>query len=190
MGKIALKNKYKENPFLDSFTVTTRGKRISVSALGKTEDNILINQNTGEVLGTHVTSFKQVDDAEFIKVFTANIALTFDLSQPGRKVFDMLLHVMQKQAISKDQIYLDDGVRQDFVMEHGVKMATSTMYRGIDNLVERCIIARSTRTNIYFINPSLVFNGDRVAFTRVIERKKSVRDREEEQQELPINDDF
>lgn len=176
MGKNAdladLKVKYKENPFLENLTVTTKGKRISINPLGRDSDNILINQSTGEVKGTHVTSFKQVDDAEFIKFFTANIALTFDLNQSGRKVFDMLLHVMQRQAISKDQVYLDDEVRDEFTKEFGVKLAKSTFYRGLDNLIEKLIIAKSTRTNIYFINPSLVFNGDRIAFTRVIERKK------------------
>jgi len=163
--------KHKENPFLNNLVVTTKGKRINVMPIGREEDNILINQHTGEVKGTHVTSYRQVDDAEFIKIFTANIALTFDLNMAGRKVFDMLIHTMQKQAITKDQVYINNDVRVDFVQEHKVKLAYSTMYRGIDNLIKQQIIARSTRVNIYFINPAMIFNGDRVAFTRIIERK-------------------
>lgn len=176
--------KHKENPFLDNFTVTTKGKRVTVSPLGGGDENILINQSTGEVKGTHVTAFKQVDDAEFVKLFTANIALTFELNQSGRKVFDMLTRVMQKHAISKDQVYIDEHVREEFTEEQGVKLAPATMYRGIENLIERKIIARSQRTNIYFINPSMVFNGDRIAFSTVIERKRKNKKRDENTPDL------
>ena len=176
--------RHKENPFLANLVVKTKGRRIDVSPIGS-ESSVLVNQHTGEIKGTHVTSFKQVDDAEFIKVFTANISLTFDLNQAGRKVFDMLLHVMQQQAISKDQVYLDNQTREDFVKEHKLKLASSTMYRGIDNLIQRSILAKSTRTNIYFINPAMIFNGDRIAFTTLIERRSSI-ERKEEQQEIPF----
>lgn len=170
--------KHKENPFLENFTITTKGKRVTVNPMGTKEDNILVSQSTGEIKGTHVTAYKQVDDAEFIKLFTGNISLTFNLNQSGRKVFDMLVRVMQHSSISRDQVYIDDNVREEFVKAHDVKLASSTMYRGIDDLIDKKIIARSNRTNIYFINPSLVFNGDRIAFTTIIERKKSNKEEE------------
>lgn len=173
--------KHKENPFLENFTITTKGKRVTINPMSK-EDNILVSQATGEIKGTHVTAYKQVDDAEFIKLFTANVGLTFNLNQSGRKVFDMLVRVMQHSAITRDQVYIDDNVREEFTDAHDVKLASSTMYRGIDDLINKKIIARSNRTNIYFINPSLVFNGDRIAFTTMIERKKS--DNKEEELEL------
>ena len=163
--------KYKENPFLDVFRVTTKGKRVSVTAIGG-ESNVLINQETGEIKGTHVSSYKQVDDEEFVKIFTANIAMTFELNAAGRKMFDMLLHVVQIEAISKDQIYIDELVREEFTIKHSVKLSSATMYRGLDNLMAKKILAKSTRTNIYFINPNLVFNGDRVVFSQAIERKQ------------------
>ena len=34
------------------------------------------------------------------------------------------------------------------------------------------IVAKTMRQGRYFINPNFVFNGDRIAFTTVIERKK------------------
>jgi hypothetical protein len=163
--------KHKESPFLENFTVSTKGKRVTVNQIGKTND-MIVSPDTGEIKGTHVVAYRQVDDAEFVKIFTANIALTFELNQSGRKVFDMLIRVMQHSAITRDQVYIDEHVREEFATSHNVNLASATMYRGIDNLIERKIIARSQRTNIYFINPSLVFNGDRVAFSTVIERKK------------------
>jgi hypothetical protein len=171
--------KYKENPFLENFSVTTKGKRITVNALGSDDQNILVNQSTGEMKGTHVMAYKEVDDDEFIKLFTANVALTFDLNMSGHKVFNMLCRVMQKEAIKKDQVYIDDNVREDFVNEFNVKFASATLYRGLENLISRKILAKSQRTNIYFINPSMVFNGDRLAFTTVIERKRKSKKRDD-----------
>ena len=49
---------------------------MQISRLGR-DDNILVNQNTGEILGTHVTTYKRVDADQFVKLFTANVAMTF-----------------------------------------------------------------------------------------------------------------
>ena len=72
--------------FLELMTIPMKGKRIQVSRLGR-DDNVLVNQNTGEKFGTHVTTFKRVDSEQFVKLFTANIGLTFDLSSAGIKAF-------------------------------------------------------------------------------------------------------
>ena len=51
-------------------------------------------------------------------------------------------------------------------------MSIKTLYRGINELIKSEVIAKSNRIGVYFINPSFCFNGDRLAFTTVIERKK------------------
>ncbi|MCV5208286.1 hypothetical protein OFC00_25550, partial [Escherichia coli] len=76
--------RYKENPFLEGMVVPVKGKQVRLSRLGR-DDNILVNQNTGEVQGTHVTTYKRVDSEQFVKLFTANIGLTFELSSAGIK---------------------------------------------------------------------------------------------------------
>jgi hypothetical protein len=48
------------------------------------------------------------------------------------------------------------------------------------------ILARTLRKGRYFINPNFVFNGDRIAFTTLLERKTAAeeeRDRVRENQE-------
>lgn len=179
--------RYKTNPFIGEMIVPVKGKQIKVSTLGK-DDNILVNQSTGEVLGTHVTTFKRVDGEQFVKLFTANIGLTFDLSSAGIKAFGVLLWAVQHQSLSKDEVILDSLVFDGFMEAHShkeppLKLSLATMKRGITELEKAKIIAKTMRKGFYFINPNFVFNGDRVAFTTVIERNRSKADLIEEEAE-------
>jgi hypothetical protein len=181
--------KHSENPFLNTDEISFKNKQVRISVTGK-DQNILINQETGETNATHVIAYKKVDDGEFVKVFTANIALTFGLSSAGQKVFNMLLHVVQKTAIGRDKIYLNDLTRSEFSQDFKVKLSNPTFYRGLAELITSKIIARSVDVNIYFINPHLVFNGDRIAFTQSYERVKKEKTlkkiNNEEQGELDV----
>ncbi|WP_011068858.1 MULTISPECIES: replication/maintenance protein RepL [Bartonella] len=168
--------RYKTNPFLDNMTIPVKGKQIRLSRLGS-DNNVLINQNTGEMLGTHVTTFKKVDGQQFVKLFTANIGLTFELSSAGIKAFGVLLWAVQNLALSKDEVDLDSFILEDFLSyqttsEQPLRLSIATFKRGINELEKAQIIAKTLRQGRYFINPNFVFNGDRIAFTTVIQRKK------------------
>lgn len=168
--------RYKTNPFLQDMIIPVKGRQVRLSSLGK-DENVLINQATGEIRGTHVTTYKAVDGEQFVKLFTANIGLTFDLSAQGIRAFSVLLWAVQHRALSKDEVDLDDLVRQDFIESHAsnekpLRLSTATFLRGLAELTKAQIIAKTVRKGRYFINPNFVFNGDRVAFTTVIERKR------------------
>ncbi len=174
--------RYKVNPFLQGMIIPVKGKQVKLSSLGR-DDNILVNQSTGEVSGTHVTTYKKVDGEQFVKLFTANIALTFDLSAQGIKAFSVLLWAMQHRAIARDEIYLDTHTREDFIEANGgeekpLRLSQPTFARGLAELTKAQIIAKTLRQGVYWINPNFVFNGDRLAFTTVIERERSEPDKE------------
>lgn len=173
--------RYEENPFIEDMVVPIRGQRVQMSRLGR-DDNILVNQSTGEVQGTHITTYKKVDSEQFIKLFTANIALTFELGAAGIKAFSVLAWILQDRSISKDLVPLDKFVLDDFLKAQSTKLALSppTFARGIAELEKAKIIAKHVRIGWYFINPNFVFNGDRIAFTTVIERKKRTAQTEQE----------
>lgn len=166
--------RYDENPFIEGMVVPVRDQKIQMSRLGR-DDNILVNQATGEVQGTHLTTYKRVDSEQFVKLFTANIALTFELGAAGIKAFGVLVWILQDRTISKDLVPLDKFVLEDFLKAQEKKLALSqaTFARGLAELERAKIIAKHVRQGWYFINPNFVFNGDRVAFTTVIERKRS-----------------
>ena len=167
--------RYSENPFLDTMIIPQKGKAVRLSRLGR-DNNVLINNDTGEWLGTHVTTYKKVDTEQFIKIFTANIALTFNLKASGIKAFNVLMWVMSEKALSKDLVPLDKIIMDEFLKIHCVKMSQPTFWRGLAELEKAQIIAKHIRQGWYFINPNLVFNGDRIAFTTVIERAKKGED--------------
>lgn len=167
--------RYSENPFLEDMVVPVRGQQVKLSRLGK-DENILINQATGEIDGTHITTYKQVDAQQFVKLFTANIALTFDLKAAGIKAFNVVMWVLQNKAISKDLIPLDRFTLEDFLENHKdreppIKLSIATFGRGLAELERSQIIAKHVRHGWYYINPNFAFNGDRIAFTTVVERK-------------------
>lgn len=175
--------RFKTNPFLEGMIIPVKGKQVRLSKLGR-EDNVLINQSTGEVHGTHVTTYKSVDSEQFVKLFTANIAMTFDLQSAGIKALTVVIWTLQNHALAKDEIALDQIVLDDFLEAHQdrkppMSLSIATLKRGINELEKAKIIAKTVRKGWYFINPNFIFNGDRIAFTTVIEKaKRAARDRD------------
>ena len=133
------------------------------------DNNILVNQQTGEINGTHVVSYKHVDDAKFIKLFSGNIAVTFDLTLTARRVFDIVVRVLQEK-VNSDTISLSIHDLVDIENEFNIKMSSATLSKGIGELIVNGILARTKKQSQYFINPSFMFNGNRIAFTTVLER--------------------
>lgn len=162
--------RYKENPFISELEITTRRKNVKVSKIGKDDKVDLINTNTGEHHGTYITTTKRVDSEQFLKLFTSNIALTFDLLAAGIKAFNVLCWVTQNKAIERDLITIDKYVLLDFNEAHKKKLSKAVLYRGLTQLIGAKIIARARKEGDYFINPNFVFNGDRIVFTSVIEK--------------------
>lgn len=187
--------RYDRNPFIENMVVPIKGQAVRLSKLGK-DDNILVNQATGEVQGTHVTTYRRVDAEQFVKLFTANIALTFDLKAAGIKAFNVLLWCLQNRAVERDLIPLDKIVLDEFLAEHSerkppIKLSQPTFWRGLAELEKAQIIAKHLRQGWYYINPNFAFNGDRIAFTTVIERKPpSSQGDGHLQQSLPISDEI
>lgn len=165
--------RFETNPFVGDLVVQRSAKMVKISTLGK-DDNVLVNQTTGEVSGTHVVTYKKVDKEQFIKVFPAMIGAQFELGPAGIKAFSVLMWAVQHQAIGKDLVCLDKYALEKFRISHpNLKKATdATIRKGLVELEDAQFIAKAERAGDYFINPKLFFNGDRVAFTTVLEKSR------------------
>jgi len=163
--------RYKTNPFLEDFAIKKKDKMVKVSVLGK-ENNVLVNNDTGEVVGTHTIAIKKVDSEQFIKLFTQNIAWAFDLSSAGIKAFTVVAWIVQNEALNKDTIVISAYSIEEFNARNQKNISLQTFYRGLRELEKNKIIAKHQAQALYFINPNFIFNGDRVAFTTIIEREK------------------
>ena len=176
--------RYEENPFTADMVVPVKQRQVQLSILGA-DNNILIDQSTGETKGTSLTTYRKVDGERFVKLFTDNIGLTFDLTSPGIRTFGVLLWAVQHKAISKDQVDMDVYTLADFLKANPEKksMSKETMKRGLRELNNAQIIARTLKQGRFYINPNFILNGDRIAFTTLIERSDT---HNEDQQELEI----
>jgi len=167
------KNRFDKNPFLDDMILNFTSKQVKISAIGN-NDNVIVNQTTGEIKGTHVVTYKKVDSEEFIKLFTKNIALTFELNSAGIKSFNVLIWTMQQKAIDRDIVTLDSYTLNDFLDVNHLSLSSATFSRGLTELVKSKILAKTRRKGDYYINPNFIFNGNRIAFTTAIELNQNL----------------
>jgi hypothetical protein len=50
---------------------------------------------------------------------------------------------------------------------------TTQVYLGLGELIKNKIIAPSVNSNLWFINPNVIFNGDRIAFIKEYKLKQT-----------------
>jgi hypothetical protein len=70
--------------------------------------------------------------------------------------------------MNEAQIYLNIHK----LVEYAEWTNTTQAYKGLGELIANSIIAPSCQPNIWFINPNVIFNGDRIAFIREFRMKE------------------
>lgn len=182
--------RFNENPFTKDLVIPLKNRQVQISRLGE-DNNIVINQETGEFLGgTSVVTYKKVDSTQFIKLFTQNIKLAFELTQAGQKALYVLFWAIQNE-IGKDLVLLDQYTLKDFLeVNPELSMSLPTFKRGLGELVRCQILAMNERKSFYYINPNFVFNGDRVAFTTVLEVEKATNSQKQTEKQIDLVDEI
>jgi hypothetical protein len=156
--RISNELKYRKNPFIvDSdgqFRMEVATKNTKVFRGGGNE--AIVNLDTGELTGqTTFVSTKKVDKEQFVKLYLTQIKNLFDLSITAYKMVFYLTTLLKP---NKDEVYL-------FVpdaMEFCQWSSKPRVYKAIKELIKYEIIAPSWKPNIYYINPSVLFNGDKL----------------------------
>jgi hypothetical protein len=161
--------KYKENPFIEGDVLKVQVRRKSVGvAIGAT----LIDPVSGEVAGTTTIAQKiEVDTEEFVKLYTKDISVFFELSPTAIRTFAVLLKEVQKSAINRDKVFFR---YDELKFEKGCVLPSSVFYRGIKELVDKQFLAKAEAPNFYFLNPALLFNGNRARFIKEYHIQKSI----------------
>jgi hypothetical protein len=161
---------YDKNPFM--MEMTTKTRRIT----NKRGDMMLVSSETGEIQ-TQVVGFweaEEVDATKFVKLFIQGVKAIKELTGAGTKVFEVLYLKMQ-ESIGKDQIYMA-FTSVDQTLTH---MSQATYKRGIAELIEKGFLAATPSQGMYWLNPSFMWNGDRLAFLkeyRKVGTKKPLKD--------------
>jgi len=156
------------NPLIEPAQI--RVKRRYVDSGVKRE---LIDASTGEVAGAAVIrTVEEKDDSEFVKVFAAGVVASYDLARTAGRVFFAILGEYERTPMSNgfaDSIYLSwfgDGL-----CGRDIGMSEKTFQRGLKELLAKGFLA-ARAPNLYWVNPSLFFKGDRALFVREYRRKR------------------
>lgn len=166
------------NPFCfeTEIKIETRKKNLTVSR----GTELIERKDTSKTYFANIVHTQEVDKEEFIKLYTSQIKAYFDLTKTAYKVFFIFLRIYQ-DAIGKDHFYLSCKKAMSLAekIDHFV-LSESIFYRGIKELIEKRIIAKTNEKNWYFINPAIIFNGDRARFVSEIIKKKEVMEEQPE----------
>lgn len=166
------------NPLLDGVSITVKKKHVRT---GLKRD--MADIETGEIAASSIIhTIEEVDDDHFVKVFAAGVKAIYALSRTATRVFQVILDHYQREPMSggfADSIYLawfDGGLSGQ-----KIGMSEDTYTRGLKELLAKGFIA-PRQPNLFWVNPSLFFKGDRALFLKEYRRrKKTAADRLEEQ---------
>jgi hypothetical protein len=155
----------KANPFLDD-TLQHIEKGEKTLLFGQKNPDLIIDSDS-QVKGHSLFARKvSVDKAKFMKVFMSGLSNWFDLSKAGIKVF---AYVANQVEPNRDTFMFSLERCKDFTGYKSDKM----VFSGLAELAENKFIARGENPFVYYINPTVFFNGDRLTFVEQYEVEQS-----------------
>jgi hypothetical protein len=143
---------YEHNPFIEPIlSMKIKNKIVQISST----PNMVVN-SAGEYMGdSKMIVTRKVDKEEFVKVFKDQLTIIFELSKTAQRV---LTYFIKMLGMNEDYVIFDKNKAKQY---SGLN-STVSIYTGLTELIQKNVIARSNLTQIYFINPAILFNGDRL----------------------------
>jgi hypothetical protein len=152
---------------------------------------VVADSGTGEIVAP--VGFHQVvpvDRTQFVKMYIQGVRALQGLSLAGVKVFELIFEAVQKYP-GTDKIILHF---MDTVEDGKPKIPRATFHRGLRELLDKQFIYESLTPNVYWINVTYMFNGDRLAFIKeyrltdqaTLEAQKKKKENDERQGALNI----
>lgn len=168
------KEVFKDNPFISTgqFVVQVRSD-LSLVAGGLS----ITDKDSEEIAAGVIGKIQYVDKEEFIKLYTRNVGVLFDLNSTAQKTLIAVFAAVQSKAKDQAHIFLTYSVAVEYYEVLGLQKIPSqpVFSRGIQQLINMGFLAAHYHGDgWYWFNPSLIFNGDRIRFVNEykIKRKK------------------
>lgn len=158
-----------DNPFIGESGVYIKKGTVRAGVSKK-----LLDVETGEVAG--VTFFHTVedkDDEDFVKIFDAGIAASFDLSKAALRVFQTVLAEYSKMKMNGRfvevvNIHYSNKKLNGVVID----MSERTFQNGLKELMIKRFLAKRFGS-LYWVNHALFFRGNRVALIKEYRRRST-----------------
>ena len=145
----------------------------------------IVNRETGEVTEDNqiaMAKIKTVEADKFVKVYAAHMHILFELGKPAQRVCEFVMHQVSTRALNKGEVVLSFADYEER-FKGKVGGTRQTFMRGLQELASKNLIAKTTARDIWFINPAIIFNGERARFITEIRKKTKHEQLEEEGQQ-------
>jgi len=156
---------YRRNPFLVDWEIKWQDKGFTVA---KANYAYCVNDDGEleiELENGKIVSVRPVEKTDFAKIFAEKIGAIDGLSKTAIKVLLCILAILPEQAMGKDIIkfsYLDyESVAKKRDMKPLVKR---NFKKGLNELISKNFLARTDSNDVYYINPTKFFAGNRLTF--------------------------
>jgi hypothetical protein len=161
-----------ENPFWYGFEMATRKKR---TALEVEDPKMMVGIVSGTQEGlAEISKVYEVDSESFVKVFTRFLHVFFDTSKNAQKLFEVIISNVGENK-ENDLVYLHATDADSYHKSmRGAGYSKASFYRAIDELIRKGIIARSNLPHLFWINPAIFWNGDRLRFITELRRSPEI----------------
>lgn len=159
--------KNRTNPFVENALedISIVQKKQYISSTKNSEVHTIIDQSGEPVGHTAFMRFIEVDEEKFAKMYLSQFENFWDLPRSSMRVFGYIMGQL-KPKHDKFEFFYDD------CQTYTKYQSLQPIYNGLASLISNGIIARGYNENTFFINPLIVFNGDRVTFAKTYIRKK------------------
>lgn len=153
---------HEKNPFVEKAMeeINVKQRKEMLRRTKQGDGLLIVSERSGEVEGhTAFMRYIEVDEAQFTKLYVSELSALFDLTKPAIRVFAYLLTALRP---NKDTILFI----MDDCLEFTKYKSKKDVLSGLSCLIESKIIARSKQEFIYYINPLIFFNGNRITFAK------------------------
>lgn len=177
MGKLTIRSfeKNKENPFLEQAVQQVEQNIVKKyrNSTGSSKSAILTAVDSEGNPSGHTSFVKQIeiDEDKFTKLYLSNFKSFFDLKPSAIKVFGYIMTVLKP---TKDEFIF---ILEDCQEYTGYKSHKS-IHEGLAELLKSDIIARGRVEIMYYINPMVAFNGNRMTFATSYVKKQKAKAKE------------
>lgn len=174
--------KHKENPYAALLTGDKKARKEVIYD----GNHAVVNLQTGEAEDTlNIGRIKWVEPDQFVKVYLAQHNVFFDLGKSAQRCCEYLMTAMgRRESIGNDCIVLYHEEFKEYFESRGQPKGTSpNSYNiGMRELADKKLIAKAHRRDHWFINPTIIFNGDRARFTTEFRKKKKTQQEQLEEE--------
>lgn len=108
-------------------------------------------------IGARIALTQKVDHESFVKIFRDSLKYVAKLSRTAQQV---LWYIMDNLPKDKGYVIIDNATVMDYC---GFKTRKSVR-EGVIELLDKNFLTRTTLPKKYWVNPLIVFNGNRITY--------------------------